>query len=217
MSKRALIIVDPQNDFCEGGSLAVNKASEIFPEIKNIRNEIKFDKVFITRDWHPSNHISFASNHLNQNPFSQIQTKIKNSFECKVDLWPIHCVQNTYGSQFHKDLEILSTDIIINKGTDSDVETYSGFQDVFSGLFEKTELLKHLTDNKITQVVICGLATDYCVKSTAIDSAKFGFNTYVLESASRGVSEETINTSIKLMKDNKVIISKNINELKIYL
>ncbi len=219
MKNIALIIVDPQNDFCEGGSLAVNSANEIFPEIKRLRYNFKFKKVYITRDWHSSKHISFASNHLDKNPFTQIPMTIFRDNKYKdynLDLWPIHCVSNTKGAEFHKDLEVLPTDKIINKGTLYDVETYSGFRDIFNGEFEKTELLNDLLSNNISTVIICGLATDYCVKSTAIDSANLGFKTLVLESASRGVSEETIKKAIIDMKNLGIVLVKNLNELQQY-
>jgi nicotinamidase/pyrazinamidase len=220
MKNKALIIVDPQNDFCEGGSLAVNNANEIFPEIKRLREHFKFKRVYITRDWHLSTHVSFASNHKDKKPFTQIPMTIyrNNTYlNYNLDLWPVHCVSNTKGAEFHKDLQVLSTDKIINKGTLYDVETFSGFRDIFNGQFETTELLTDMFNNYIETVVICGLATDYCVKSTAIDSATYAFKTLVLESASRGVSEDTTKKAISTMKDHGIIFVKNLNELQQYL
>jgi nicotinamidase/pyrazinamidase len=220
MKNIALIIVDPQNDFCEGGSLAVNGAKEIFPEIKRLRENFKFKRVYITSDWHPSKHVSFASNHDNKKPFTQIPMSIHRTntyLNYNLDLWPVHCVNNTMGAEFHKDLEVLPTDKIIYKGTLYDVETYSGFKDIFNGQFETTELLTDMLINYIDTVVICGLAIDYCVKSTAIDSALYNFKTIVLESASKGVNEDTIKKAISNMKDHGIILAKNLLELQEYL
>lgn len=120
----ALIIVDVQNDFCEGGSLAVGEASEIMPVINELRKLPKFEHVFVTRDWHPQNHCSFQSN----NPGS---TMFQEWFLPETDvqqvMWPDHCVQNTHGAEFHQALDRLPSDVLISKGRARFVDSYSGF------------------------------------------------------------------------------------------
>jgi nicotinamidase/pyrazinamidase len=199
----ALIIVDPQNDFCEGGSLEVPNASMIFPEINKLRNRYSnFNKVFITKDSHPENHVSFAVNH-GKKPFTNISQEIGN-ISYQQDLWPVHCVINTNGCRFHNDLEYHLTDTIIPKGILKEVDSYSGFGDAFGNKFEKTDLHYQLIKEKITDVVICGLATDYCVQATALDAISYGFNVTIIHSTIRGVSKETTNNAIEKMKKQKV-------------
>jgi len=179
----ALIVVDVQNDFCTGGTLAVMNAEDIIPIINN-RLIPKFDTIVFTRDWHPENHISFSN---------------KPKF---VDgSWPSHCVANTKGSEFNKDLHITKDAIIINKGDNKDLEAYSGF--------DNTNLANELKEIGISRVFICGLATDYCVKSTAIDAKKNGFATILLEDATRGVDipSGSVVIAIQEMKNKEIIIA----------
>ncbi|NLZ43356.1 MAG: nicotinamidase [Clostridia bacterium] len=157
---KALIVVDLQNDFCPGGALGVAGGDEIVPVINRLVKS--FDIVVYTRDWHPPNHVSFAEN-------PQFIDKS----------WPAHCVAGTPGADFHPDLLVRPDGIIVNKGTDPAVEAYSGFQD--TGLAEK------LQARQVDTVYITGLATDYCVKATALDAVKAGFRTFVVANACRGV------------------------------
>jgi|SRR5690554_409745 nicotinamidase-related amidase len=157
---KALIVVDLQNDFCPGGALGVAGGDEIIPVINRLVNS--FDTVVYTRDWHPANHVSFAEN-------PQFIDKS----------WPAHCVAGTPGAEFHPDLLVRPDGIIVDKGTDPAVEAYSGFQG--TGLAEK------LRERQVDTVYITGLATDYCVKATALDALKAGFRAFVVVNASRGV------------------------------
>lgn len=157
---KALIVVDVQNDFCPGGALAVAGGDEIIPVINRLVNS--FDLVVYTRDWHPANHVSFAEN-------PQFTDKS----------WPAHCVAGTPGAAFHPDLLVRPDGIIVDKGTEAEVEAYSGFQG--TGLAEK------LRARQVDTVYITGLATDYCVKATALDALKEGFRTFVVANACRGV------------------------------
>jgi len=157
---KALIVVDLQNDFCPGGALGVAGGDEIIPVINRLVNS--FDTVVYTRDWHPANHVSFAEN-------PQFIDKS----------WPAHCVAGTPGAEFHPDLLVRPDGIIVDKGTDPAVEAYSGFQG--TGLAEK------LRARQVDTVYITGLATDYCVKATALDALKAGVRAFVVVNASRGV------------------------------
>lgn len=177
--KTALIIVDVQNDFCPGGTLAVPEGDKIVPIINQLRN--KFDIVVATQDWHPKDHGSFASNHpgkktgevINLNGLQQI-------------LWPDHCVQNTTGAEFAAILDVRGILNVFQKGMDKTVDSYSGFFD--NGYKNTTGLFEYLKKELVTDIYVVGLAIDYCVKFTAIDAVKLGFNTAVIKDACRGVN-----------------------------
>lgn len=175
---KALIIVDVQNDFCAGGALAVGNGDAVVPVINSILPA--FDVVVATQDWHPQNHGSFA---VNQNaPVGT--TMILNGLP--QILWPLHCVQNTAGAAFHPNLDTSGLDGVFQKGTDPNVDSYSGFFD--NGRLHATGLAEFLKSRGIGQVFVCGLATDYCVKWTALDALSLGFDTYVISDATRGVN-----------------------------
>jgi nicotinamidase/pyrazinamidase len=178
MIKSALIIVDVQNDFCEGGSLAVPDANTIIPTINNLMNY--FDYIVATKDWHPSNHKSFAVNN-NKPIFSIIDLNGLTQV-----MWPEHCIQNTEGSEFHPELNTSKINDIVFKGTDSEVDSYSGFYD--NGRIHKTNLTELLDKNAITDIYIVGLATDFCVKWTALDGIDEGFTVHVIRNATRAVN-----------------------------
>jgi nicotinamidase-related amidase len=199
---KALIIVDPQYDFCEGGSLEVPYASSIFSEINKLKHESRFDRVFITKDSHPQNHISFAVNH-NKKPFTKINHNISN-VDYLQDLWPIHCVVNSRGCMINEQLYYSTNDTIILKGILPNVDSYSGFGDAFNNRFEKTSLHRHLTKSDITELVICGLATDYCVLATALDAIRLGFTVTIIHSTIKGVAKETTEKAIEKMTQNGV-------------
>ena len=168
--KRALIIVDVQNDFCEGGSLAVPDANEIIPSINSRRNE--YDIIVLTQDYHPANHKAFASNQEGKKVFDVIDLN-----GVQQVLWPDHCVQGTEGADFHPDLKRYKTDIVVQKGKNPEAHPYSGFCE--TGL---ADLLRG-----VNEVHIVGLATDYCVKFTALDAVNEGFKTYIIVDGIRGV------------------------------
>lgn len=166
---KALIVVDLQQDFCAGGSLAVPDGDVIVERINELLP--KFDLVIFTKDWHPANHKGFASQHLDAKSFD----KYTNLSGEEDTLWPDHCVENTLGAEFHIGLDLSKCKkdfYIFKKGTDDADQGYSGF----SG----TGLKDFLDEKRVTETYICGLALDYCVKNTAIDSALAGFDTYVI-------------------------------------
>ena len=175
---KALIIVDVQNDFCPGGALAVKEGDQIVPIINKIMS--KFDLVVATQDWHPKNHKSFASNNgkkvgevIDLNGLKQI-------------LWPDHCVQGSKGAEFVAKLDAKRIDRIFQKGTDPEIDSYSGFFD--NGHKKRTGLDDYLRKKGVDEVYIVGLATDYCVKFTALDAVELGFKTYLIQDACRGVN-----------------------------
>jgi nicotinamidase/pyrazinamidase len=154
----ALLIIDFQNDFTPGGALAVREGDAIAARINELAADPRFDLVVATRDWHPANHGSFAE---------------------QGGPWPVHCVQDTEGAQLNPSLEAERIDVIVDKGQDPGTEGYSGF--------EATNLGELLRERGIDRVTVVGLATDYCVKNTALDALREGFEVEVDSSAVRGV------------------------------
>jgi nicotinamidase-related amidase/8-oxo-dGTP pyrophosphatase MutT (NUDIX family) len=176
---KALIIVDVQNDFLPGGGLAVPNGDAIIP----VANQLQavFPLVAATQDWHPANHGSFAPNHPGKKVFDQIELN-----GLPQTLWPVHCVQGTEGAEIAKGLQRERIAKIFQKGTDPGIDSYSGLFD--NGHRKSTGLREWLEENGVTDVYVCGLATDYCVKFTALDAVESGFKTYFIEDASRGVN-----------------------------
>lgn len=189
----ALIIVDLQNDFCPGGALAVNEGNLIVPMVNELQKQ--FDVVVATQDWHPKDHGSFASNH-GREPGELI---LLNGLDQV--LWPAHCVQGTNGAAFVDDLNMELVHKVFQKGADKTIDSYSGFFD--NGQKKSTGLYDYLKEKSISSVYITGLATDYCVKFTALDAQKLGFKTTVLTKACRGVDLKPgdVDSAIKEMID----------------
>ncbi|MBN1533697.1 MAG: bifunctional nicotinamidase/pyrazinamidase [Spirochaetes bacterium] len=175
---RALIVTDVQNDFCPGGALAVPGGDLIVPVINRVID--RFDAVVATQDWHPRHHMSFASNHRGRKPFDVITMG-----GVEQVLWPDHCVQGTAGAAFHPGLNTDSAHLIIRKGTDPDIDSYSTF--IENDKRRITGLEGYLRSLGIDEVYLCGLATDFCVLYSALDSAALGFATTVVLDACRGI------------------------------
>ncbi len=177
--KRALILVDIQNDFTPGGALAVAGGDKVVPVANRIQEA--FDLVLATQDWHPPNHGSFASQHPRKKPGDVIDLN-----GIPQVLWPDHCVQRSKGAKFHPRLDRRSVAQVFQKGVDPGIDSYSGFFD--NGHRRGTGLAEYLKSAGVTDVYIAGLATDYCVKYTALDGRTLGFNVFVVEDACRGVN-----------------------------
>ena len=159
-ARSALILVDVQNDFCPGGALAVSDGDAVVPVLNDYAARFveAGAPVYATRDWHPANHLSFGE---------------------QGGIWPVHCVQNTSGAEFHADLALPEGVTVISKAQRQDEEAYSGFGG--------TDLAARLRTEGVERVYVGGLATDYCVKSTVLDALEEGFDTYFLADGSRGV------------------------------
>ena len=178
----ALVLIDIQNDFCEGGALAVTDANQILPVAQNMIKKFKQEnkKVIATLDWHPANHKSFASN-------SNTQTGTVGELNGLAQVWwPDHCVQNTQGSALHPVIANEDFDFLVYKGQDAEVDSYSAFFD--NGKQHATTLGGYLKSNAITQLVMMGLATDYCVKFSVLDALALGYKVTVLMDGCRGVN-----------------------------
>jgi nicotinamidase/pyrazinamidase len=206
-SKKFIIgIIDVQNDFCKGGALAVNESAEAIAAINKLRY-LYDDRIrtFISQDWHNEMHMSFAETHKKQ-PFSgpeKLTLKMEDGTTTTVDqmMWPRHCVENTIGAQLHQDLIITKNDIIIKKGTKENVESYSAFGDEFGGKYEKTKLNAYLTKMYVTDIILTGFASDYCVYNTALDAIRLGFEVHIILSCIRGVAKETTEKAFSALSD----------------
>ena len=178
---KALILVDLQNDFCWGGALAVDEGNDVIPIANQLMD--KFELVVATKDWHPANHGSFAATHhaywrkpgdvIDLNGLPQV-------------LWPIHCVQGTFGSEFVNELNDDKIHHITYKGTDAGIDSYSGFFD--NGRKKATDLHDYLQSKGVDEVYVMGLATDYCVKFTALDAVSLDYKTHLVLEGARGVN-----------------------------
>ncbi len=177
---KALIIVDVQYDFLPGGSLAVAKGDEIIPVINYIQKD--YDLLVATQDWHPDNHLSFASQHEGKLPFEVIDL-----FGLEQVLWPDHCVQGSYGAEFSEDLNMDRVEAIFRKGMERNIDSYSGFFD--NGKRKDTGLAGYLKARKVDEVHVCGLAADYCVYFTAMDALAEGFKTSIISKATRAIDK----------------------------
>mgnify|MGYP001215170048 CR=1 FL=1 len=181
-STTALIIIDVQNDFCPGGALAVEGGDQIIPYINQLRDNFKH--VILTQDWHPQGHSSFASQHKGANPLDVIEMPYGPQM-----LWPDHCIQGSYGAEFHVDLVVKNTDKILQKGTHTDIDSYSGFFEndrQTRPLFRDGQTLtQYLHSIGVTQVVLCGLAGDFCVGWHGLDARNEGFDVIFVDCATR--------------------------------
>lgn len=172
------IAVDLQYDFLPGGSLAVAGGDEIIAPINNLAT--RFRHVLMTQDWHPQEHISFASNHEGSKPFDIMGLPYGPQV-----LWPDHCVWNTRGAQFSRDVDLPQAELIIRKGYNEVVDSYSGFQE--ADRKTKTGLEGYLRERGFKRLFIAGLATDFCVNWTAVDARTAGFETFVIEDLTRAI------------------------------
>jgi nicotinamidase/pyrazinamidase len=173
-----LIVVDVQNDFCTGGALAVPGGEKVVPAINRIAQ--KFQNVVLTQDWHPRDHVSFASNHEHKRPYD----KIKLGYGLQV-LWPDHCVQDTPGANFHKSLHVAQASLVLRKGYHRKIDSYSALYE--NDHKTPTGLLGYLRERELKTVFVAGLAFDFCVRHSAEDARKAGFEVAVIEDACRGI------------------------------
>lgn len=173
---KTLIIIDAQNDFMPGGPLEVPFGDAIVPVINKLQSF--FDLIVATQDWHPKEHKSFASNHFAGKPFEK-----KLLHGTLQTLWPDHCIQGTKGAEFHKNLETDRLAIILRKGMDPEIDSYSGFYD--NNHQVSTGLAGYLKDKGVTEIFFCGLAADICVYYSILDSILEGFSAVLIEDASK--------------------------------
>jgi len=174
----ALIVIDMQNDFCPGGALAVAEGDQIVPGINALMGQ--FAAVILTQDWHPAGHSSFASSHPGKAPFETAEM----AYGTQV-LWPAHCVQGTPGAAFHMALDTTRADIIIRKGFNPAIDSYSAFFE--NDRETATGLHGYLQTRGIDRLTMVGLATDFCVNFSAVDAARLGYAVTVREALCRAI------------------------------
>lgn len=176
-----LVIVDVQADFCSGGALAVPDADAILPVVNGLMRDIQ--RVFLTQDWHPPGHVSFASSHPGHRPFTRLDLPDGPQL-----LWPDHCVAGTPGAAFHPRLEVPPRAVVIRKGSRREVDSYSGFLE--NDRRTPVGLDALLRAHDVTEIVLAGLATDYCVLHTALDARDLGYDVTLVEAACRGIDRD---------------------------
>ncbi len=188
----ALIVVDVQNDFCPGGALEVPDGNRIVPVINRLQQH--FATIVLTQDWHPAGHASFASQHKGKKPFETTALPYGEQV-----LWPDHCVQGTDGAAFHPELETTHAHLVVRKGFRRDIDSYSAFFE--NDRTTPTGLTGYLRERGIDRVFLSGLATDVCVKFSAMDARNHGFETVLIPDACRGLSDDAVNDALSAMRE----------------
>ena len=177
----ALLVIDMQNDFCEGGALAVQGGASIVPVVNRLI--AGHDNVILTQDWHPAGHSSFASQHNKKSPFETVPMPYGEQV-----LWPDHCLQHTEGAAFHHDLDWTKAQAVIRKGFRKEIDSYSAFRE--NDRETPTGLAGYLRERGISDLIFCGVAFDYCVAWSALDARHFGFSAHVVEEATAAIDLE---------------------------
>ena len=191
----ALIIIDVQNDFCPGGTLEVKDGEKIIEPINSAQD--KFETIILTQDWHPKDHSSFASNNS-----AEVYSKIEMDYGSQI-LWPDHCIQGSIGANFHKNLNTNNSNLILRKGCNPKVDSYSAFFE--NDKNTSTGLEGYLKKKEIKRLYLCGLAFDYCVFYSALDGVNLGFEVFVFQDLTKAIK---LNKSEKIAK--KTMIEKGI-------
>lgn len=191
--KDVLLVIDMQNDFMSGGTLAVPRADEIVPVINRLAQ--RFSNVVLTQDWHPRSHLSFVTNHPGRQPFETVAFPYGEQV-----LWPSHCVQNSPGAALHADLDVPHARAFIRKGYRPDVDSYSAF--IEADHLTRTGLAGYLHEAGITRVWCCGVAFDFCVAYSALDARAPGFEVAVVEDATRAINlNDSLRRAWRAMSD----------------
>jgi nicotinamidase/pyrazinamidase len=200
---KALLLIDIQNDFLPGGALAVPEGDLILPIANKLQQQ--FDLVIATQDWHPEKHKSFASSHKEKKPFDLIELH-----GLEQVLWPDHCIQGTEGAEFSKELNTNKVEAVFRKGTNPEIDSYSGFYD--NGHLKSTALADYLRGKQVDEVYLTGLAGDYCVYFSAKDALQEGFRTYLVEDATRPIDKAGFEKAKQdvLQRGGRVIHSSNL-------
>ncbi|MDG1457480.1 MAG: bifunctional nicotinamidase/pyrazinamidase [Pseudoprimorskyibacter sp.] len=189
----ALIVVDVQNDFCPGGALAVNDGHLIIPLVNTMISDA--DLVIFSQDWHPLDHSSFSANHIGKNAFEQIDMHYGPQ-----TLWPTHCVQGSRGAEFHADINLNAADVIIRKGMNKDIDSYSAFYE--NDQTTPTGLTGLLKEKNVSSVKFVGLALDFCVAFSALDAVKHDFDVSVVMDACKAIDNQgSLDSAITRMRN----------------
>ncbi len=196
-----LLVIDVQNDFCAGGALAVPDGDAVVPVINALIPQ--FQTVVLTQDWHPAGHSSFASQHPGKNPLDTVSFPYGEQ-----TLWPDHCVQGSAGAEFHADLNVHAAQMIVRKGFRQPIDSYSAFFE--NDKTTATGLSGYLKERSVQRVFCVGLATDFCVRYSAEDSKREGFDTVLLTAGCRGIDiEGSVNAGLTAMVEQGIVISNS--------
>jgi len=204
---KALLMIDIQKDFLPGGSLAVDEGDMIIPAVNRLQPV--FEMIVATQDWHPQDHVSFASNHRGMHPGDKMDLDGVEQM-----LWPDHCVQGTDGAGFADDLNMEKVQKIIRKGTDPKIDSYSGFFD--NQHKRDTGLHDYLRERNVDTVYITGLAADVCVRYTTLDALDLGYGVFIVEDATKAVEgEKSLRNTLQELRNKgaQIIASKEVTEL----
>ena len=197
----ALIIIDMQNDFCHGGALAVTDGDKIIEPINGAQKE--FDTIILTQDWHPKEHSSFASNNS-----AEVYSNVEMDYGSQV-LWPDHCIQGSIGADFHENLNTNNSGLILRKGCNPKIDSYSAFFE--NDKTTTTGLEGYLVKKEIKRLYLCGLAFDYCVFYSALDAVNLGFDVFVFKDLTKAID---LNNSEKIAR--KTMIEKGIKLINFF-
>ncbi|MBO3760817.1 bifunctional nicotinamidase/pyrazinamidase [Ciceribacter sp. L1K22] len=205
---RALLLIDIQNGFCPGGNLPIAEGDAVVPVANRLMKSGRYDLVVASQDWHPANHGSFASQHPGKAPFEIGELSGKPQM-----LWPDHCVQGTPDADFHPDLDTAAIDHVQRKGENVAVDSYSAFRD--NDRAALTGLAGYLASKNVTELDLMGLATDYCVKFSALDAVDMlpGVRVAFIEDGSRGIDPEGVKSAIEEMRAAGVLITTSHDRL----
>ncbi|MBB3963380.1 bifunctional nicotinamidase/pyrazinamidase [Rhizobium metallidurans] len=198
---KALLLIDIQNGFCPGGNLAVPDGDKVVPVANRLIASGRYDLIVASQDWHPEGHGSFASAHPGKQPFELHELSGKPQM-----MWPDHCVQGTRDAELHPELRVPEIDVIFQKGEKHHVDSYSAFRDNDQDAI--TGLADYLREQGVTELDLCGLATDYCVKFSALDALEMlpGVKLRFIEDASRGITPDGVAAAIKEMRESGIDI-----------
>lgn len=177
-SQDVLLVVDVQNDFCPGGALPVSNGDQVIAPIHSLAT--RFEHIVLTQDWHPANHSSFAANHPGKRPYGSIEMPYGLQ-----TLWPVHCVQDTSGAEFHRDLHLPQAELILRKGYEPQIDSYSAFFE--NDRVTPTGLTSYLRERGLKRIFLAGLAYDYCVAYSALDARRLGLPAVVIRDACRAI------------------------------
>ncbi|WP_455480385.1 bifunctional nicotinamidase/pyrazinamidase [Bartonella sp. B12(2025)] len=196
MEKKALIVIDVQNDFLPGGALMVPQSDTILPAVNNLIDH--FDHVILTQEWHPKSHCSFASSYPKKTPYDTVDLDYGPQ-----TLWPDHCIQGTQGAKFHTSLKVEKAQLILRKGYNQEIDSYSAFFE--NDQKTPTGLQLYLKEHGFTKLAMCGLATDFCVGFSALHAIQCGFKVSVLLNACAGIDlNGSLNTMLKTMNESNI-------------
>ena len=197
----ALIIIDMQNDFCPGGALAVKDGENVIEPINSAQEE--FDTIILTQDWHPKEHSSFASNHN-----AEVYSNMEMDYGSQI-LWPNHCIQGSEGANFHRNLNTNKGDLILRKGSNPKIDSYSAFFE--NDQNTTTGLEGYLIKKEIKELYLCGLAFDYCVFYSALDGINLGFDVFVFQDLTKAID---LNNSKEIAK--KTMTEKGVKQIDFF-